>query len=115
MLKSSCGSPCWNNYFFPLNNHDSVITRMYVFDIDTVNNNIVYLEEKNYKQLVIENLKSGKKKYIDEPISEVPFIGNMIDSISIHKNQFYLKWFEPNKYNNHKEPKEIFIPKIEYD
>jgi hypothetical protein len=94
-LHYSCGSPCWGFIILPLNATDSVFEGMYDFDFDTRNNQVVYLDYKENKELVVENWKTGKKTRIKSKVEcSSAFLGYCIDSIRIRDGNLFVRWKE---------------------
>jgi len=94
-LRYGCGLPCWGTLILPLNLTDSVIERMYHFDFDTHNNQVVYLDNENYKQLIVENWKTGRKTQVKfKVICDCAFPGDCIEAIKIRNGVLFVKWKE---------------------
>ena len=111
-LKYGCGNPCWGLFILPLNSIDSVIERMYDFDVDSQRNLIVYLADDD-KSLNIENWKNGKIQTLKPKIScEPAFLGYCIDSIRFVNDVLYIKWDELDGHGNTKR-KKVDLIKLE--
>jgi hypothetical protein len=94
-LHYGCGSPCWGAIILPLNPTDSSFERMYEFDVDTKNNQIVYLDNSEYKKLVVANWKTGKKTEIKIKVRcDSAFPGYCIDSLKLQNGELYVRWKE---------------------
>jgi hypothetical protein len=97
-LGYSCGSPCWGLIILPMNQTDSIFERMYDLAIDTKNNQVVCLDNEKFKQLTVENWKTGKKTEIKIKVScESAFPGYCIDSVKIQNDELYVRWKELSK------------------
>lgn len=94
-LKYGCGSPCWGIIILPKNNKDSTIERMYDLQIDTLNNNMVYLDNENYDKLIVENFETGRKTTINYKFEcKAAFEASCIDSLILNKDMLTIKWVE---------------------
>jgi hypothetical protein len=86
---------------------------MYELDIDTINNRIVYLDNKDYEKLIIEDFVSGQKMSVDPKVKcESVFLWYCIDSVALNKDKVFVKWKEIDEKGNTKR-KVTDISKIE--
>jgi hypothetical protein len=95
-LHYGCGSPCWGTIILPTNKKDSVVERMYEYDVDLVRNEIVYVtSEPGFRGLQIENWVTGKKQKVTPGIDCRPaFLGYCIDSLRLNSGRLFIKWSE---------------------
>jgi hypothetical protein len=94
-LHYGCGSPCWGTIILPLNPTDSTFERMYELDVDTKNNQVVYLDNDDYKNLVVQNWKTGRKTKIEIKVEcSDAFPGYCIDSIKVSNGELFVRWKE---------------------
>jgi hypothetical protein len=94
-LGYGCGSPCWGLMILPLNPTDSIFSRMYDYDVDTKNNQVVYLDNEKFGQLTVENWKTGTKTQIKIKVQcDSAFPGYCIDSVKIQNGELYVRWKE---------------------
>lgn len=95
IMRYSCGSPCWGIFILPLAKKDSVMTFMYDVNIDLVNEQIVYVDNKSYNSLTIEDLNTHAKQEVKSTIDcRAAFLGFCIDSVKLANNQLYIKWID---------------------
>lgn len=95
IMRYSCGSPCWGIFALPLTQKDSVTEIMSDLDIDLVNDQIVYVDNKDYGSLTIENLNTHSKQNVKPKIDcKAAFLGFCIDSIHLANNKLYVAWIE---------------------
>lgn len=101
-LRSSCGSPCWASYLFPIINGDKVKSYFYTLGFDLQRSIVVYqpVDLEQQFMFVIENFQSGKKIKIlrNNCVSDLTFL--CIDKITFKRDEIIVKWkkafFEEN-------------------
>jgi hypothetical protein len=94
-LKYGCGSPCWGTIILPLSDKDTIIERMYDLKIDASTSRMVYLDNKTYDKLIVENFETGRKININYKFEcRAAFAGFCIDSLILSKDMLTIKWID---------------------
>lgn len=97
LLRYGCGSSCWGLILLPLQNVGKIRNIMYDLAYDEETTNLVYTDNKN---LLIENLTSGKVKVIKLPQCKAANMVYCLDSITISKSELKYQFYGPARLDD---------------
>lgn len=92
IMQYGCGMPCWAAVVLPLDKKSEIIQFDFPYDYDLKNDLVVYIDNSNSSNLLVENLITRKKQIIRLKPHCGTFSGSCIDSLSLGNGELYYEW-----------------------